>query len=91
MCLIFFAMKTIAEKPYHQLIQWLIDQRKAKGITQEELSDSLGLPSHSYLSKVESVQRKLDVVEYFKICRELDIDYREGMELLHKLRSNSIN
>ncbi|WP_442792496.1 helix-turn-helix domain-containing protein [Pseudoalteromonas sp. T1lg22] len=62
----------------------MIAERKFKGLSQPELAERLSLPSHSYISKIETFERKLDVMEYVRICEVLGIDPREGIELLMK-------
>lgn len=84
-------MKSISEPTYEALLAWLVSQRKAKGLSQEALAIRLGLASHSYVSKIESKERRLDVLEYFKICRELEIPFEEGMRLLEKTPTNYLN
>ena len=51
----------------------LIDARKASGKSQVELAQLLNRPQ-SFVSKVESGDRRLDVVEFVEICRALNAD-----------------
>ena len=54
--------------PRHQaLMQVLVETRKSKGITQQELADRLNRPQ-SYVAKVETGERRLDVVEFIEWC-----------------------
>jgi transcriptional regulator with XRE-family HTH domain len=58
---------------YKKMLQCLIDARKASEVTQVELAERLG--SHqSYVSKFESGDRRIDVVEFLQICRALNAD-----------------
>ncbi|WP_243700148.1 helix-turn-helix domain-containing protein [Paracoccus versutus] len=43
----------------------LIETRKEAGITQQELADRLNRPQ-SYVAKVETGERRLDVVEFIE-------------------------
>jgi transcriptional regulator with XRE-family HTH domain len=52
----------------------LKELRREKGVSQEELAESLGVPQ-SYVSKYELGERRLDLVETFEICRALNTDF----------------
>lgn len=52
--------------PGHRaLMQVLIETRKEAGITQQELADRLNRPQ-SYVAKVETGERRLDVIEFIE-------------------------
>lgn len=52
--------------PGHRaLMQVLIETRREAGITQQELADRLNRPQ-SYVAKVETGERRLDVVEFIE-------------------------
>ena len=52
--------------PGHRaLMQVLIETRKSKGITQQELANRLDRPQ-SYIAKVETGERRLDVIEFIE-------------------------
>ncbi|KGJ11375.1 XRE family transcriptional regulator [Paracoccus versutus] len=52
--------------PGHRaLMLVLIETRKEAGITQQELADRLNRPQ-SYVAKVETGERRLDVVEFIE-------------------------
>ncbi|MEK9159309.1 MAG: helix-turn-helix transcriptional regulator [Patescibacteria group bacterium] len=55
-------MSTIASKEYREIIERLIKARKDAGLTQVEVAKLLGKPQ-SFVSKVESRERRLDIVE----------------------------
>ncbi len=55
-------MSTIASKEYREIIERLIKARKDAGFTQVEVAKLLGKPQ-SFVSKVESRERRLDIVE----------------------------
>lgn len=46
--------------------------RREAGITQMELSRALGKPQ-SFVSKYESGERRLDVIEFITICEALGV------------------
>ncbi len=68
-------MKSQHQMEYKKLIQALVDARKCAGITQEELAKRLRKPQ-SFVSKYETYERRLDVLEYVKISQFLEKDYR---------------
>lgn len=57
---------------YKQLCGRLLDGRKKAGLTQEELARKLGKPQ-SYVSKFESGERRLDVIELLDVAGALQI------------------
>ncbi len=57
-------MSTIHDPRYRQLIERLREAREKKGIRQETLANKLGRPQ-SYVSKIESLERRLDIIELF--------------------------
>lgn len=65
--------------PHLRLLDILIGARVAKGLTQAELAERLERPQ-SYVSKVETGERRLDVVEMIYLCREIDVDPVELVE-----------
>lgn len=48
----------------------LRELRSEKGLTQVQLSDTLGMPQ-SFVSKYETGERRLDVIEVRKVCQSL--------------------
>jgi len=79
--------KSISAKPYQTLISWLVEQRRSQGITMPDLADRLGLASHSYISKIESFERKIDIYEYMLICQALNVDGVDGYNEMLKAQS----
>lgn len=63
-------MKTTHSAPYQQLLSLLIEARKSSKLTQQELSAKLGRPQ-SYVSKFERGERRLDVIEFLEISKNL--------------------
>lgn len=59
----------------------LITKRKNIGLTQKELAASLGKPQ-SFISKYETGERRIDVIELIDICRQLNINF---IDLLQEL------
>ena len=74
-------MKTIYSPAYRALINWLRVSRKAKGLSMRELGIRMRMP-HSWIGKVETGERRLDVEEFVRISRALEIDANEGLSIL---------
>ncbi len=60
---------------------WLRDMRKKQGLTMRDLGKRLGV-THSYIQKVETGERRLDVVEYIWYCKALDVQPHEGLNIV---------
>lgn len=56
-------------------------QRQLKGLTQNQLSMLVGKPQ-SFISKVESCERRLDITEYLEICFLLNVEFSIVMNIL---------
>ncbi len=61
------------------LMQVLVETRKARNITQQELADRMKRPQ-SFVAKVETGERRLDVVELVEwiLAAEIDPDLIVG-------------
>lgn len=73
--------KTISNEKYLQLIQWLKQARLDRNLTMRELGTRLGVP-HSFIGKIETAERRLDIAEYVIYCQALQIDPEQGLKLL---------
>ena len=58
--------KSIHDLQYQSLIEALADERKRLNISQSELADKIGL-HQSDVSKIELLERRLDVLEFASI------------------------
>ena len=66
-------MKSLRTPEHSRLIKLLIEARNRAGLTQQQLADRLGRPQ-SFVAKYEGGERRIDVVEFLGIARELDLD-----------------
>jgi len=73
--------KTITSKQYKNLISWLKEARTSQGLSMRSLGQKLNQP-HSYVQKIESIERKLDVLEYVQYCKALNISPKDGLDIL---------
>lgn len=67
-------MKSIHNKAYQQLLSLLRSKRLDRGITQEELASRLGV-GQGIVSKIETHERRLDLIELREICLALGISF----------------
>ena len=59
--------KSVYTKDYKEIIERLKIARIKAGLAQQDVADKLGKPQ-SYISKIESGERRLDVAEMKKIA-----------------------
>lgn len=55
------------------LLDCLKEARIQSGLAQKRISERLG-KSRGYLYKVESGQRRIDLVEFVQLCRAMELD-----------------
>jgi predicted transcriptional regulator len=65
--------KSSFSKEYRHFCKLLAAARKTAGLTQQEVAKSLRRPQ-SYVSKYESGERRLDVIEFLRVARILKVD-----------------
>lgn len=83
-------MKSIHDPRYVEVLGRLRRAREDQGIGQQELGARLGRPQ-SYVSKIETGERRVDLVEMLDICRALGIqlDVLVPAEFRHPLIGES--
>jgi len=74
--------KSIYSKAYRTLQRLLVDGRKGAGLTQAQLARKLNKPQ-SFVSKVETGERRLDVVELLAYLNGIESD---PVHLIRKLQ-----
>lgn len=70
--------KTISSIRYKNLIDFLKRSRLERKETMRSLSVKLKQP-HTFVHKVESLERRLDVYEYVQYCNALGVDPCKGI------------
>lgn len=63
----------------------LAEARQDKGLTQSDVAMRLGKPQ-SFVSKYESGERRLDVIEFLEVCETLSVTPHS---ILRKVRPHS--
>lgn len=66
--------KSIHSKLYHRIIARLRAKREGKGLSQYQLSQILKV-QQSYVSKIETCEQRLDILELMNICEALDLSF----------------
>ena len=66
--------KSIHSHLYHQVIGRLRSKREMKGVTQSQLADLLDV-NQGFVSKIETCDRRLDIIELHHICQVLGISF----------------
>ena len=77
----FFMDKTLATQRHRALIAFLIEKREAAGLTQAAFAERLG-EYQSFVARLESGQRRVDVVEFLAFSAILGFDPQEGLRQL---------
>jgi len=67
--------KSLHTPEYEQFRSLLIAAREKRGFTQANVAERLARPQ-SFVSKYESGERRLDVVEFLEVCRALETDLK---------------
>lgn len=65
--------KGFNDERYRAVISQLVEARKSLGLSQEGLASRLGR-HQQFVSRFEIGERRLDVVEFIDIARELGVD-----------------
>ncbi|UJS23151.1 helix-turn-helix domain-containing protein [Thiothrix winogradskyi] len=64
--------KSIHDLRYHSLVEALTSERKRLNISQAELANKVGM-NQSDISKIEQLERRLDVLEFVRILEAFRI------------------
>ena len=63
------------------LTAWLVEQRHKADLTQRELAKRLDV-HHSIVGKIETGERRLNVVEFIEYCLKIDADPHEIIDVI---------
>ncbi|MDG2958130.1 helix-turn-helix domain-containing protein [Exercitatus varius] len=67
------------------LRDFLLKRRKELGLSQRALGMKMGVV-HSFIGKVETGDRRLDIFEFITYCRALELDPVEVIREIRKLK-----
>jgi transcriptional regulator with XRE-family HTH domain len=74
-------------KKYRRLRGLLVEARRTAELTQADVAKRLGRPQ-SFVSKYESGERRIDVVEFLDIARAIGADWASVLRRLERSKSN---
>jgi transcriptional regulator with XRE-family HTH domain len=77
-------VNTLGTDRHKALIALLIKERVATGLTQVELATRLG-QYQSFVARLESGQRRVDVVEFMKLAEILGFDASSAIKRLSEV------
>ncbi|HAS83752.1 MAG TPA: XRE family transcriptional regulator [Verrucomicrobia bacterium] len=67
--------KSIHSTEYEAICRKLLEMRRLAGMTQQQLADALAR-EQSFVWRIENGERRLDLLEFFWVCRALGQDAR---------------
>lgn len=73
--------KSVVSPRYRELLQWMRSGRKAAKLSLRELAGLLE-ESTAVIGKIETGERRLDVFEFVQYCRAVNLDPKDGIDLL---------
>jgi transcriptional regulator with XRE-family HTH domain len=76
--------KTLGSKRHRALVDLVIEWREISGMTQTELAARLS-EHQSFVARLESGQRRVDVVEFLELAEALGFDPAKAISGLKKL------
>lgn len=68
---------------YQLLREALLEARHKAGVTQRDLAERLG-KSHSHVARIESGQRRVDTLEFYRIARSIGVEPAQLFEQLSR-------
>ena len=74
-------MSSLHSPKYQKLIEQLIQSRKEAGLTQSDVAKRLKKPQ-SYISKIETCQRRLDVLELMELAKLYEVEVLQLLSVL---------
>jgi len=66
---------------FAELVAAVVDLRKRAGLTQRQLAGAVGR-EQNYIARIETGQRRVDLVELIQICRACGADPEEEVRML---------
>jgi ribosome-binding protein aMBF1 (putative translation factor) len=77
--------KSLGSPRHKALIALLVEKREAAGLTQAQLAEKLG-EYQSFVARLESGQRRVDVVEFLELEKILNFDAAKVLKALQERR-----
>ena len=76
--------KTLGTEQHKALVAMLVAKREAAGLTQTELATALG-EYQSFVARLESGERRIDVIELIELARVLNFDAPELVRAVEQM------
>ncbi|MDW9459366.1 helix-turn-helix domain-containing protein [Sinorhizobium meliloti] len=73
--------KTLGSSAHAALVALITEKRKSAGLTQDDVARALG-EHQSFVARLESGQRRIDVIEYLTIAEVIGFDAAEALKHL---------
>ena len=71
--------KTLGSARHKFLVDLIVAKREAAGLTQAQLAEKLD-EYQSFVARLESGQRRIDVIEFIEIARVLNFDSAKALK-----------
>jgi ribosome-binding protein aMBF1 (putative translation factor) len=71
--------KTLGSVRHKALVDLIVSKREAAGLTQAQLAEKLD-EYQSFVARLESGQRRVDVIEFIEIARVLGFDPAKALK-----------
>lgn len=71
----------VTSEAYSALVEVLVQARQEAGLSQRDLAERLGKP-RSYVSKIETKERRIDVLELIDLADALGVDPHDALDRL---------
>jgi transcriptional regulator with XRE-family HTH domain len=81
-------MTALHTEEYQRFARALAEARRRAGLSQYELADRLGV-DQSFISKYEAGRRRLDVIEFMRIVHAIGVNYRDVLDELAVVATES--
>lgn len=78
--------KTLGTRRHEALVALLKEKREAAGLTQTELASKLG-EYQSFVARLESGERRVDVIEFLKLANILRFDPLKVLKELAEIKT----
>ncbi len=76
--------KSIFDERYKTLIKELVSIRNSKNISQRDLAKKANV-SHCCIGRIETRERRLDLIEFIDLCKVLGLSKKEIIDLVQQI------
>jgi transcriptional regulator with XRE-family HTH domain len=80
--------KSLSNKKQKVFLELLYQVRVNSGLRQIDLADKLNV-NQSFISKIESGERRIDIIELIEICESIDVSIVDFIEKLSQKLNES--